>query len=93
MIFHENRLPTDDSHEISYLIFLKIRKYVAKFVVCCSRNMRFKGYNLKDSLNYEKDWASERLEYSKTTVKPVLSGHSKRRSKLVFKTDFRLIQI
>ena len=27
------------------------------------------------------------------TVKPVLSGHSKRRSKLVFKTDYRLIQV
>ena len=24
MIFHENRLPADDSHEISYLIFLLI---------------------------------------------------------------------
>ena len=36
MIFHENRLLADDSHEISYLIFLKIRKDVAKFVVCCS---------------------------------------------------------
>ena len=33
MIFHE----ADDSHEISYLIFVKItRKDVAKFVVCCS---------------------------------------------------------
>ena len=27
MIFHENRLPADDSHEISYLIFFrKLRK-------------------------------------------------------------------
>ena len=41
MIFHENRLLADDSHEISYLIFLKIRKDVTKFVVCC-----FKGYRL-----------------------------------------------
>ena len=31
MIFHENRLLADDSHEISYLIFLlKLRKDVAK---------------------------------------------------------------
>ena len=30
MIFHENCLPTDNSHEISYLIFSKIRKDVAK---------------------------------------------------------------
>ena len=28
MIFHENRLLTDDSHVISYLIVLKIRKDV-----------------------------------------------------------------
>ena len=28
-----------------------------------------------------------------TTVKPVLSGHSKRRPKLVFKTDYRLMQV
>ena len=29
MIFHENRLLADDSHEISYLIFLKKEKDVA----------------------------------------------------------------
>ena len=28
MIFHENCLPADDSHEISYLIFSKIKKDV-----------------------------------------------------------------
>ena len=27
------------------LFFAKIRKDVAKFVVCCSRDWRFKGYN------------------------------------------------
>ena len=27
------------------------------------------------------------------TVKPVLSGHSKRRPKLIFKTDYRLMQV
>ena len=33
MIFHENRLLADDSHEISYLIFFtKIKKDVEKFV-------------------------------------------------------------
>ena len=30
MIFRENRLLADDSHEISYLIFAKTRKDVAK---------------------------------------------------------------
>ena len=42
MIFHENGLLADDSHEISYLIFLKIKKDVAKFVVCCSRDWHFR---------------------------------------------------
>ena len=31
--------------------------------------------------------------YSQCTVKPVLSGHSKRRPKLVLKTDYRLMQV
>ena len=43
MIFHENRLLADDSHEISYLIFSKIGKDVAKFVVSCSCDWRSKG--------------------------------------------------
>ena len=38
MIFHENRHLADDFHEISYLIFSKIRKDDEKFVVCCSRD-------------------------------------------------------
>ena len=44
MIFHENRLLADDSHEILYLIFfLKNGKDVAKFVACCSSEWCFKG--------------------------------------------------
>ena len=31
MIFHENSLLADDSHEISYLIFVERRKDVANF--------------------------------------------------------------
>ena len=38
MIFHENRLPADDSHVISYLFLTKIGKEVSKRVVCCSRD-------------------------------------------------------
>ena len=30
MIFHENRLLADDSHEISYLFFRKLRKMSQK---------------------------------------------------------------
>ena len=50
MIFDENCLLADNyclladnSHEISYLSFSKIKKDVAKFVVCCSGDVRFKG--------------------------------------------------
>ena len=40
MVFPENRLLADDSHEISYIIFFsKILKDVAKFFVCCSREL------------------------------------------------------
>ena len=42
MIFHENRLLADDSHEITCL-FSKIEKDVTNFVVCCSCDWRFKG--------------------------------------------------
>ena len=43
MLFHENRLPADDTHEISYLILVENTENVAKFVVCCSRDWHFKG--------------------------------------------------
>ena len=43
MTFHENRLQAEDSHEISYLISIQIKKDVTKFVICCSRDWRFKG--------------------------------------------------
>ena len=48
MIFHKNCLMEDNSHEISYLFFSKTRKDVAKFVVCCSRDWRFKELNLQE---------------------------------------------
>ena len=34
MIFHENRLPADNSHEISYALFVIFEK-PAKFENCC----------------------------------------------------------
>ena len=40
MIFHENRLLADDSHEISYLIFVENYEDVTKFVVCCSLRVK-----------------------------------------------------
>ena len=48
MIIHENRLLADDSHEIPYLIFVKKKKDVTKFVVCCSRDWRLNGYYVKN---------------------------------------------
>ena len=30
MIFHDNRLPADDSHEISYLIFAEKKRYISQ---------------------------------------------------------------
>ena len=50
MIFHENRLLADDSHEISFLISFEIWKDVEKFVVCCSRDWRFKGLSVHLSI-------------------------------------------
>ena len=38
MIFHDNRLLADDSHEVSYIIFSKTRKDIAKLFVCCSHD-------------------------------------------------------
>ena len=44
--FHENCLLADNPHDISRLIFSKISKDVATFVVCCSRDWRLKGFFL-----------------------------------------------
>ena len=60
MIFHENRLLADDSHEISYLNFVD----VAKSVDCCVRDWRFKSYlcflliyeNLAITCTLERPW-------------------------------------
>ena len=42
MIFHENRLLADDSHVISYLIFVENwERYVSKFVVCMRGSRKF----------------------------------------------------
>ena len=43
MLFYENRLLADDSHVISYLIFVENGKDVAKFVVCCNHVWALEG--------------------------------------------------
>ena len=45
MIFHENRLLADDSHVISYLIFSKIWKDVAKLAVAADYNFKFAAFS------------------------------------------------
>ena len=47
MLFHENRLLADDSHEISILILSKIGKNVTNFVVCCSLRVKLRVCNKK----------------------------------------------
>ena len=44
MIVRENCLLADNSHEISYLIYLENKKDIAELVICCSRDWRFKGF-------------------------------------------------
>ena len=41
MIFHENRLPADDSHDALFVIFEKAAKF--EIVVCCKLLVAFKG--------------------------------------------------
>ena len=49
MVFHENRLLADDSLEYHNLFLSKIGKDVSKFVVCCSRDWRFKDKKTKQT--------------------------------------------
>ena len=42
MLCHEDCLLADVSHAISYIIFSKIGKDVAKIAFCCSSDWRFK---------------------------------------------------
>ena len=54
--------------------------------LCCSQTPEVSFSREEAQLVY-------RLLIYKCTVKPVLSGHSKRRPKCVFKTDYRLMQV
>ena len=49
MIFHEDRLLADVSHEISYLVFFENLERCGKCVVCCSRGWSYKCYNIERS--------------------------------------------
>ena len=75
MIFRESRLLADDSHENHILVFTKIRKDVAKFVVCCCGDWRFKGYlsfACREIFHYiwKKLTMKDRHEWKLTTVDP-----------------------
>ena len=50
MIFHENRLLADNSHVISYLIFVENWEKYCKICRLCSRDWRFKGLTYTDDL-------------------------------------------
>ena len=53
MLFYDNRLLADNSHDIAYLIFYaEIRKNVTKFVFCCSRDWGFKGKRVHCTFDY-----------------------------------------
>ena len=57
MVFHENRLPADDSHEISYLIFFrKLRKMSQKLssaaVVIGALRVKAARFRFADYQNY-----------------------------------------
>ena len=62
--------------------FSRVRKYSCRLWVKYIRNR-------DDDINLKNDSRTVKL----ITVKPVLSGHSKRITKLVFKTDYRLMQV
>ena len=48
MIFHENRLPADDSHEMSCLFFVIFEKAEKiEIVVCCKVQVVLKGLTLE----------------------------------------------
>ena len=85
MIFHENRLLADDSQIISYLIFSKIRKDVATFVVCCSCDWQFKVENSKGLTDRFKmlhsvlRQSAETIKYVYCTLKKIISRHTNTR--------------
>ena len=47
----------------------------------------YRAYGTEQSLN-----ANHTQPY-KSTIKPVLSGHSKRTQKMIFNTDYRIMQV
>ena len=75
MIFHENRLLADDSHDISYLIFegKMLQNMSSAAVMSCA--LRVKASIM-----------------TKVTVKPVLSGHSKKKQRILM-TNSSLMKV
>ena len=52
-----------------------------------------KNYSVGKELDYQYMKIAGRSFHYISAVKPVLRGHSKRRPKLVFKADYRLMQV
>ena len=62
------------------------------FIIISSINCAYKAL-VKENIKRKVNGSSDKNDLSTVHVKPVLSGHLKRRPKLVFKTDYRLIQV
>ena len=58
------------------LFFVKIGKDVAKFVVCCSRDWRFKGSKSVDQQNYSPHLDDEFMLFSSPTQ--MAASHAQR---------------
>ena len=80
------------------------RSFMSAFVICSLESKITKLATLvslfylvsvakQAGLNLNRSHTPKTARPNYNTVKPVLSGHSKRRPKLVFKTDYRLIQV
>ena len=92
MVFHENRLLTYDSHERSYLFFSKIRQDIAKCVVCCSRDWRFKVVSTKrveTFSNYSPNSCFLTKSFIDADREPLSVYHTKNISRTFFEINLR----
>ena len=81
-MFHENPLLAENSHEISYLIFSKIRRVVTKFVFCCSRDWHLRDIGANFSLQLSSRTRFDKINKKKVIAENQCEKHKK--SSLVF---------
>ena len=68
MIYHENRLLADDSHEISYLIFSKIKNLSSAAVIAA---LRVKRELVHYDVVYSNDATIVRIMFTVVALGPV----------------------